>query len=114
MVAPETRNPVPAKDKPPHPRRWIPVSVRFLVLFLPFLGIVGFTWIAIRGYTNAVLINEIERLGGEVTTRSSLLWKALVVSIILTSRGRDDGEQALSQRVHPVFQRGTNHRMPRT
>ena len=69
MAGPETANPDPATDTPPRPRRWIPVSVRLLVLLIPFLGIVGYTWIAVRAYTNAAVINEIERLGGEVSTR---------------------------------------------
>ena len=59
----------PTLDKPPRPRRWIPVSVRLVFLLLLLYAFFGFSWIAVRGYTNAVTIREIEDLGGEVTTR---------------------------------------------
>jgi Leucine-rich repeat (LRR) protein len=65
------KNPIPdsTTDKPPRSRRWIPVSVRLVLLLFPLLGFVGFTWIAVRSYGNAVAINAIEQLGGNVGMR---------------------------------------------
>src|SRR5437762_752858 len=62
-------SPDPTTDKPPRRRRWIPLSLRFVLVFLPFVGQVGITWVSVRGYRNALAIREIERLGGEVYTR---------------------------------------------
>jgi Leucine-rich repeat (LRR) protein len=69
MAATANDSPDPTTMKPPRARRWIPLSLRFLVLFVPFVGIVGFTWVSVRGYSNALAIREIERMGGEVLTR---------------------------------------------
>src|ERR1051325_746366 len=65
MAAPATAVPDLVTDKPPRSRRWIPVSVRLVFMF----GIVGFTWLAVRSYGNAITINAIERLGGKVSMR---------------------------------------------
>src|SRR5690349_10929430 len=62
-------SPDPTTKQPPRRRRWIPLSLRFILVLLPLAGVVGFTWASVRGYRNAVAIREIERLGGEVRTR---------------------------------------------
>ena len=59
----------PTLDKPPRIRRGIPVSVRLLIALLLAFGIVEFSWIAVRGYTNAVIIRDIENAGGQVFMR---------------------------------------------
>ena len=73
MVAAATAIPDPTPDpteKPPRPRRWVPLSLRLLFVILPAAAIVGLTALSMRAYRNASAIREIERLGGEVNTRS--------------------------------------------
>jgi hypothetical protein len=69
MATTANPTPDPTTRKPPRRRRWIPLSLWFIAVFLPVVGVVGFTWVSVRGYRNAVAIREIERLGGEVHTR---------------------------------------------
>jgi hypothetical protein len=59
-----TALPIPdiATDKPPRPRRWIPLSLR---LFAALLCAVS-TWTGVRAYRQHAAIREIERLGGLV------------------------------------------------
>jgi hypothetical protein len=55
-------------DKPPSPRRWIPLSVRICAALLVMLG-VGSLWIVVPAFRRSVAIREIERLGGTVNFR---------------------------------------------
>lgn len=65
MVA-ATTIPDSSTEKPPRPRLWIPASLRLLFV----IGVVAFTAVSLRAYRNASAIREIERLGGEVSSRS--------------------------------------------
>ena len=65
MAAPAIPTPDPTADKPPHPRRWIPVSVRLFAAILAILGMGG-TWVGVQCYRQQLLIQEIERYGGQI------------------------------------------------
>jgi hypothetical protein len=45
-------------DKPPGPRRWIPVSLRIFVAILVVLGAVSGLWVAVAAYRQHVAIRE--------------------------------------------------------
>src|SRR5579872_7548230 len=50
-------------DKPPRPRRRIPVSLRICVAILIVFGLAGF-WRCLTAYRQLAAIRELERLGG--------------------------------------------------
>lgn len=54
----------PATDKPPRPRRRIPMSLRMFVGMLVILGVGGPLWVGIPVYRQHVAVRQIERLGG--------------------------------------------------
>jgi hypothetical protein len=70
MATAATAIPDSAIDKPPRPRRWIPVSLRIFLAILTVLGVAGVT-IGIRGYRQLEAIREIERLNGRVYVHDS-------------------------------------------
>jgi hypothetical protein len=51
-------------DKPPRPRRWIPLSIRLFAALLVLLGISSILWVAIPAYREHRAIQEVRRLGG--------------------------------------------------
>jgi hypothetical protein len=61
-------SPDPTTDKPPRPRRWIPVSLRMFVAMLVLLGLASVFWIGIPDYRQFLAIQKIERAGGWVTS----------------------------------------------
>jgi hypothetical protein len=61
----------PAADKPPRPRRWIPLSLRIFAVLLVLIGLSRATWIGIRTQRQLAAIREIERLGGAIDTRNT-------------------------------------------
>jgi hypothetical protein len=60
--------PDPTTEKPPRPRRWIPLSLRMFIAILLLLGLCGALWIGVPVYRQCVAVREIERLGGKVRT----------------------------------------------
>jgi len=64
MAAPAGPASDPTTDKPPRPRRWIPLSLKMFVLILGTMTV----WTGIRAYRQYVAIREIERLDGYVAT----------------------------------------------
>jgi hypothetical protein len=67
-TAPSTAIPDPTTDKPPHPKRWIPISLRIFVVILSLLGAASALWIGVPAYRQHVAIQEIGRLGGHIQT----------------------------------------------
>ena len=65
MAAPTTPISGPATDKPPRPRRWVPLSLRVFVSMLLLLGVAS-AWLGVRGHEQLSVIREIERQGGTV------------------------------------------------
>ena len=63
------RTPVPTTDKPPRPRRWIPLSLRMFVAILGILGVVA-AWEGLRTYRQYLVLQEILPLGWSVRFRS--------------------------------------------
>src|SRR5262245_56319527 len=62
-----------ATEKPPHPRRWIPRSLRLFVAILILLTI----FVAYRMCRRHLAISAIERLGGTVRMRTERpIWLA--------------------------------------
>jgi hypothetical protein len=51
-------------DKPPRPRRWIPLSLRIFVAILLLIGVGSALPVAVRPYRQWAAIGEIELLGG--------------------------------------------------
>src|SRR5437899_1044585 len=68
MAAPATSTSDPTTDKPPRPRRWIPVSLRMLVAVLTSLG-VACAWYGVTGYRQLTAIRELESVPGDVRTK---------------------------------------------
>src|SRR5262249_39786007 len=62
--------PLPSSDpplnKPPRPRRWIPLSLRTYVAFLAIAGVASILHIGVPAYRQHVALREIKRLGGFV------------------------------------------------
>jgi Leucine-rich repeat (LRR) protein len=58
--------PDPTADKPPRRRRWIPMSLRIFGAILILVGMVSAFSIGWPAYRQAVAIEEIERVGGEI------------------------------------------------
>jgi hypothetical protein len=56
----------PSTDKPPRPRRWIPVSLRLLVVMLVTLGLIESLFIGIPAYRQRQAVMAIEESGGSV------------------------------------------------
>src|SRR5262249_2700909 len=65
MAAPASPTPAPAIDRPPRPRRWVPLSLRLFAALLFGLG----AWTGLRAYRRPAAIRDIERLGGNVITK---------------------------------------------
>jgi Leucine-rich repeat (LRR) protein len=61
-------SPDPTTDKPPLPRRWIPLSLRMYVALLAILTVGTALWIGVPAYQQFILIQDIDRLGGSVQT----------------------------------------------
>ncbi len=53
-------------DKPPRPRRWIPLSLRLFLSLLLVAGIGSAFWFGVPAYRQWCAIREIDRLGGEI------------------------------------------------
>src|SRR5262245_30533542 len=66
MVAPETPARDRTADKPPHPRRWIPLSLRMFLATLALLAISTAVWIGVWIYPRWAAIRRIEQVGGRV------------------------------------------------
>lgn len=54
-------SPDPTTAKPPHPRRWIPLSLRMFVSIVVLLAAGSALWIGVRAYREHVAIREITR-----------------------------------------------------
>ncbi len=65
MAAPITVTANSPTDKPPRPRRWIPLSLRLFVAMLVILGVGSALRIAVPAYRQYAAIREIQRLGGK-------------------------------------------------
>ena len=68
MAIPEVSIPDPTTDKPPRPRRWIPVSVRMFVAMLVLLATGGGLWIGVPAYRQRLAIREIDRFDDNFAT----------------------------------------------
>src|SRR5690349_2143526 len=64
MAAAATRTPTPTTDKPPRPRRWIPLSLRMFVVALVLVGVGSVLWVGIPAYRHHVAAREIEACNG--------------------------------------------------
>lgn len=62
MPAPDSTAPVPPIDKPPRPRRRIPLSLRMIVAILLLLGFAGALIIGVPAYPQYLATREIERI----------------------------------------------------
>jgi len=51
MAPSTTLTPDPATDKPPQPRRWIPLPLKMFVVILVLLGVGSSLWIGADGVT---------------------------------------------------------------
>jgi len=69
MVPTATPSPDRAADKPPRPKRWIPVSLRMFMVMLVMIGGGGAFWVGVPAYRQVTTIREIERVGGQVDLR---------------------------------------------
>jgi hypothetical protein len=90
MAAPAITAEVPAIDRPPRRRRWIPVSLRVFVGLL----VLSTAWACYGAYRRHTAVQEIERLGGMVGT--SPRRPAWLVSVL------DSIDQDLSERCDVV------------
>lgn len=65
MDFPETASAGPTDQKPPRPRRWIPLSLRMFLAIL--LGLSSITvWFAVKGYVQHQIVRRIVAAGGHV------------------------------------------------
>src|SRR5579863_1548781 len=64
-------SPAPATPRPPRARLWIPLPLRFFVVILVVLPILGSAWIGVTAYRRQTAIREIRRLGGTVAIRQA-------------------------------------------
>lgn len=58
----------PAPDKPPRPRRWIPLSLKIFMGTLLLVGVSRGLWIGIHIWREQAAIRELERLGAQMGT----------------------------------------------
>ena len=59
-----TQIPISAPDKPPRPRRWIPLSLRMFLALLVLLGGGSALWIGIPAYQQHRAIHELKQVPG--------------------------------------------------
>jgi hypothetical protein len=70
MATAEVIPPDRTTDKPPRPRRWIPVSLRVFLVILAGLGVAG-TWRCVHGYRQLLTVREVERVGGFIHAKQA-------------------------------------------
>lgn len=68
MATGESQVPAAIPDKPPPPKRWIPLSLRMFVTMLLCVGIGGPVWIGIRLWRQDETIRKLRKGGWEVRT----------------------------------------------
>src|SRR5579862_4096582 len=72
--------PDPTTDKPPHPRHWIPISLRMFVVILVLLGVCSGLWVGVPAYRRASSLRAIELAGGTVgTSPGSAAWLRRII-----------------------------------
>jgi hypothetical protein len=62
----------PTTDKPPRPRRWIPVSLRMVMAIFLLLGVVSTAMVGIPAYRQQVAIRQLRLSGCEFLTRHNV------------------------------------------
>src|SRR4051794_35967854 len=72
MTAPATATPDPTTEKPPQPKRWIPLSLRMIVAMLVILG-VAVAWPCVKGFRQFVAVQEMERQGASIDWRAGII-----------------------------------------
>jgi hypothetical protein len=68
MPTPTTTTPIPASDKPPRRRRWIPLSLKLFIAMLIITGVVGLSWTGLHYRRQQLIKKSVEKLGGTVRT----------------------------------------------
>jgi Leucine Rich repeat len=74
MSIPTAPSGVPTIDKPPPPRRWIPLSLRLFVAVITFLFVGSALWVGVPAYQQDRALREIERWGGSAKARPVGPW----------------------------------------
>jgi len=69
MAAPATTTPIPTTDKPPRPRRWIPLSLRMFAAIMVVGGMVA-GWEGVQNYRQRLTVSELVQRGWSVRFRS--------------------------------------------
>lgn len=71
MGIPTISLPSPTTDKPPRPRRWIPLSLRMFAVMLLLVAACSSLWIGIRIFRRESAIRQIERASGKIEWRQA-------------------------------------------
>jgi Leucine-rich repeat (LRR) protein len=72
-------SPDPTSEKPPRPKRWVPLSLRIFIAILVLISAAAL-WISVGAYRQHAALAEIKRVGGRVRTHLDVpewLWYRL-------------------------------------